>query len=421
MEMKAIKNSLLGEVCYEIDHPSGLKIFVIPKEGYKSTYAVFGTKYGSVDTCFRLSGEENFITVPAGIAHFLEHKLFESEELDAFELFSKTGASANAFTSFDSTCYLFKCSDKFEESLEILLNFVKSPFFTQATVEKEQGIIGQEIRMYQDSPDWQLLFNLLRTVYVNNPVRIDIGGTVESIAEINADLLYSCYNTFYNLSNMALCVTGNVTPEKVLEIADRAVKTEAPVEFESCFPDEPNQPSSDYVEQKMNVGIKKFAVGFKEVCGGVPDAARRACMDVLLEIIAGKTSRLYAALLDEKLINADFGKEYFCGRGFALPMVTGESAQPEKVRDALFAEIEKLRKDGIDEDSFETARRKLYGREVMGFNDIEDVANNAVKAHFYGESVFDVAEAYRSMTKEQLETLLSNALSKETACLSVIS
>ncbi|MBQ1967206.1 MAG: insulinase family protein, partial [Clostridia bacterium] len=226
MKEKLIKNDLLKEEYYEIDHESGLKIFVMEKPDYNGAYALFGTKYGSVDTCFKIKGAESYTTVPEGIAHFLEHKLFESEELDAFERFAETGANANAYTSFDRTCYLFQCSGEFEKNLEILLDFVKAPYFTEETVQKEQGIIGQEIRMYQDSPDWQVLFNLLRGLYSKNPVRIDIAGTIESIAEINADLLYSCYKTFYNNSNMCLAVAGNVKTEEVINIADKVLKTE---------------------------------------------------------------------------------------------------------------------------------------------------------------------------------------------------
>ncbi|NLL63652.1 MAG: insulinase family protein [Ruminococcaceae bacterium] len=223
MLMRKIKNSLLGDLYYEIDHKSGLKIFVYPKVGYESSYAVFGTNYGSIDTFIKRQGEDA-IKIPEGTAHFLEHKLFESEEQDAFERFATTGASANAFTSFDKTCYLFSCSNKFAENLEILLDFVQHPYFTQETVEKEQGIIGQEIKMYQDVPSWQVLFNLFRCLFHNHPVKIDIAGTVESIAEISAELLYDCYNNFYNLDNMVLACAGNTTVEEVLSVVDRIVK-----------------------------------------------------------------------------------------------------------------------------------------------------------------------------------------------------
>ena len=191
--IKEIKSDRIGDRYYEVDHPSGLKIFVYPKENNNSTYAVFGTRYGSIDTCFQSTEDREPNKVPAGIAHYLEHKLFESEDGDAFARYAKTGASANAYTSFDKTCYLFSCTENVYESLEILLDFVQSPYFTEQTVKKEQGIIGQEIRMYDDDPQWRVMFNLLRAMYHTHPVKIDIAGTVESIAEITPELLYKSY------------------------------------------------------------------------------------------------------------------------------------------------------------------------------------------------------------------------------------
>ena len=210
-----------GERCVRIDHPSGLPIFVCPKPGYQSAYAVFAVKYGSVDTTFVEDGRE--VEVPEGIAHYLEHKLFENEDCDAFERYAHTGASANAYTSFERTAYLFNCTGRLEESLEILLDFVQRPYFTEETVRKEQGIIGQEIRMCEDSPNRRVLFNLLKALYQNCPVRVDIAGTVESIAEITPELLYSCYRSFYNLRNMVLVVAGNVDTDTVLRVADRVL------------------------------------------------------------------------------------------------------------------------------------------------------------------------------------------------------
>lgn len=217
MNITEIKSEIAGDSYYKVEHPSGLTIFVYPKEGYTSSYAIFGTRYGSINTKFSVNGGD-IITVPDGIAHYLEHKLFESEEGDAFVRYAKTGANANAYTSFEKTCYLFSCTDKFDESLEILLDFVQDPYFTAQTVAKEQGIIGQEIKMYDDSPDWRVMFNMLEGMYRNHPVKIDIAGTVETIAEITAEKLYEVYNVFYNLNNMILCVAGNVTVDGVLKV-----------------------------------------------------------------------------------------------------------------------------------------------------------------------------------------------------------
>ena len=419
--MKKIRNELLKEEYYEIDHKSGLKIFVMEKPDYSGAFAMFGTRYGSIDTCFRLKGEESYTSVPEGIAHFLEHKLFENEELDAFERFAKTGASANAFTSFDRTCYIFQCSDNFNDNLRILLDFVKSPYFTDKTVEKEQGIIGQEIRMYQDDPDWQVLFNLLRGLYVNNPVRIDIAGTTESIAEINADLLYSCYKTFYNNSNMCLAVAGNVKAEEVIAIADEILEIEEKVEFEQIVPEEPYEVLTAYTEEILGVDMPKFALGFKEKCKSlVPTPKETLLYNLAIEIIAGKFSPLYTRLIDEGLINNAFGKEYFTGRGFASVLFSGESKEPEKVKDELLKEISRIKIEGVSEEDFEICLKKKYGAEIYSYNEVNDLANNLCDAwlNFYG--FFDNIELYKSITKEDVEELIREGFDVNNICLSVI-
>ncbi len=418
---KLIRNELLNEEYYEIDHSSGLKIFVMEKPDYSGAYALFGTKYGSVDTCFRIKGEESYTKVPEGIAHFLEHKLFESEELDAFERFNKTGASANAYTSFDRTCYLFQCSDKFNENLEILLDFVKAPYFTEETVQKEQGIIGQEIRMYQDDPDWQVLFNLLRGLYHNNPVRIDIAGTVESIAEINADLLYSCYNTFYNLSNMALAVAGNVKKEDVIAIADKILKKEEPVIFEQIIPEENDKVLTDYTEEKLDVEIPKFALGFKENHSTPVRSAKEILLtNLAMDILIGKVSPLYTKLLNDGLINSSFGKEYFTGRGFACVFFSGESNEPEKVKEGIISQINSLKQNGISQEDFEVSLKRLYGQEVFGFNDTDNLANNILDCYFNGYGLFESVELYKTVTKQEVEQIIKEKFDTENCCLSVI-
>lgn len=419
--MKKIRNELLNEEYFEIDHKSGLKIFVMEKPDYSGAFAMFGTRYGSVDTCFRLKGEESYTSVPEGIAHFLEHKLFESEELDAFERFNKTGANANAFTSFDRTCYIFQCANNWQENLKILLDFVKSPYFTEQTVQKEQGIIGQEIRMYQDDPDWQVLFNLLRGIYSKNPVRIDIAGTVESISQINAELLYSCYKTFYNNSNMCLAVAGNVKADEVIAIADEILKPEAPVEFEQIIPQEPDSVAVDYTQEELGVDIPKFALGFKEkLHGKVADAKETLIYELALEIICGKFSPLYTELIDSGLINTSFSKEFFSGRGFSSAIFTGESNEPKKVCEKILNEIDRIRKDGISQEDFNICLKKKYGMEIYSYNDVNDLANNLCNAYFNGYGIFDTVELYKQVTKSDVEQIIKDGFKKELSCLSVI-
>lgn len=411
----------LRERLYEIDHSSGLKIFVMPKANYKSTYAVFGTKYGSIDTCFKRSDQKEYTRVPEGIAHFLEHKLFESEELDAFTRYAETGASANAFTSFDKTCYLFQCSDRFADSLKILLDFVTHPYFTKETVEKEQGIIGQEITMYYDVPGWMSTFNLLRCLYKNHPVRIDIAGTVESISQITDKLLYDCYHTFYNLNNMALAVVGNVTPEEVIKMCDEMLKKSEDVTIERVFDEEPRDIVKSYEEYHIAVSMPVFSFGYKEACKTPQRTVQETVeMEILLEILAGETSNLYSSLFEKGLINSTFSKEYFTGNGYEAVIFEGESTDAKTVAQAIKEEVARLRKEGISDQAFESARRSLYGREIMSYNVTDDVANAVIGCYFAGYSIFDPLEVYKNVKKEDVEKLLSEKLDEKYSALSVV-
>lgn len=421
MDIKEIKSEILGEKYFEISHPAGLKIYVLPKERYKSAYAIFGTKYGSIDTRFKRSDSDTWTEVPEGIAHFLEHKLFESEDLDAFERYAKTGASANAYTSFDKTCYLFQCSDNFKESLKILLDFVQNPYFTAQTVQKEQGIIGQEITMYLDVPGWMSTFNLLRCLYQKHPVRIDIAGTVESIAEITDKLLYDCYNTFYNLNNMALAVVGNASVEDVLDVCDEYLKQAEPLSIEKSFEDEPREIVKSYEEYHLAMSVPVFSFGYKEACEKPIQSYKDYIeTDILLKIIAGKTSPLYNTLLEKGLINSSFGSEYFIGCGYEAIIFDGESENPQAVADAIKAEVARLKREGIDRDLFESVRRSLYGREIMSYNDIDSIANSLITCDFNGWSVFDAVDIYKNVTVEDIEKRLSNIMDEQYSALSVV-
>lgn len=419
--VKEIKSQLLNDSYFEIDHFSGVKILVYPKQNYSSAYAVFGTRYGSIDTCFKTEDMQDFVTVPEGIAHYLEHKLFESEELDAFTRYAETGASANAYTSFDKTCYLFSCSGSFEKSLEILLDFVNNPYFTAETVQKEQGIIGQEIKMYEDDPNWESLFILLRAMYHNHPVKIDIAGTVDSISHITAELLYKCYDIFYNPSNMVLCVAGNVTPQQVIDVADKMLKPKAVKKIERAFKQEPEQVVSKTVTRNLPVATPIFAIGFKENIEK-PERSLKEILesDILLDIIAGKTSDLYEELISEGLINTTFDTEYFEGYGFAAHIFSGESSDCEKVRERINDEIRRLRKTGVDKKAFDRIKKKHYGMAIMGFNDIDTIANSMVCYHFNGEGLFDSLEVLEKITVEDINQRLNSAFNIDNSSMSVI-
>lgn len=419
MKFKKYTDKKLGETVYCGKHESGLEIRVLPKEGYSSAYAVFGTKYGSIDTAVR-NADGEFETIPEGTAHFLEHKLFESEDLNAFERFAKTGASANAYTSFEKTAYLFKGSDKIEESLEILLDFVQNPYFTQQTVEKEQGIIGQEIRMYQDLPDWQVMFNMLKALYSSHPVRIDIAGTQESIAQIDADLLYRLYETFYNPANMVLCIVGDVDHKRVAEIVEKNIRKTEGKKCERKYEKENPVPVNDYVEEKLSVAQKQFMLGFKEdISEPLLSLEDEIASQIMLEAVTGKSSPLFKKLLDEELIDMGFGSELFNGFGFSCVMLGGTSKDPEKTASIIKEEFARLNAEGIDSDAFERAKRKLYGRMVMNYNDIDDTANMLMNLYFNGYEPFAEIEACKSVTLAKAQERLSK-IKDEYSALSVI-
>ena len=419
MKIKQITNEKLGETVYTAVHPSGLEIRVMHKKGYDSAYAVFGVKYGSIDTAVKNENGE-FETIPEGTAHFLEHKLFESEDLNAFERFAKTGASANAYTSFEKTAYLFKGSENIGQSLEILLDFVQNPYFTQQTVEKEQGIIGQEIRMYRDLPDWQVMFNLLKALYSEHPVRIDIAGTQESIAKIDADLLYRLYKTFYNPANMVLSVVGRIEPEEVFDIVDKCIRNTDGKAAERKFVKESGVPVQKYVEQQLSVAQKQFLLGYKEeLSQPMLSLEDEIASQMMAEIIAGKSSPLFKKLIDEELADMGFGGDVFNGFGFSCIMLGGTSKDPEKAVEIIKAEIERYKKEGIDPAAFERAKRKFYGRYVMSYNDIDDVANLMMNLYFSGYEPFAELEACKKMTLEKVQSRL-DAIKDEFSALSVI-
>lgn len=419
MDITEIKSELTGDSYYKINHSSGLVIYVYPKEGYKSAYAVFGTKYGSINTCFSVDGGEK-ITVPDGIAHYLEHKLFESEDGDAFARYAKTGANANAYTSFEKTCYLFSCTDKFEQSLEILLDFVQEPYFTAQTVQKEQGIIGQEIKMYDDSPDWRVMFNMLEGMYKNHPVRIDIAGTVETIAEITAEKLYQVYNVFYNLNNMALCVSGNVTVDGVLKIADKMLKPCEKHEITNYFEEEPYEVNTEFVEQTFPVSMPMFNLGFKEKADKMLDEKSLAQTDILLYMLASDTSTLYRSLMDANLINSSFSYELFEGPGYCSVIFGGESRAPKQAAEMIKQYISRVKKEGLKKEDFEIAKKAVYGDAVSSLNSVSSVSNSIIDYHFSGNNLFTYIDEVSNASFEDVLQRLSQMLDVCNCTLSVV-
>ncbi|MBR3988138.1 MAG: insulinase family protein [Clostridia bacterium] len=417
MQVKEYVSEKLREKYYEIEHSSGLRIFVLPKEGYRSTYAIIGTPFGSINTEFDL--KEGKVRVPDGIAHYLEHKLFESEDGDAFAKYAETGANANAYTSFDKTCYLFNCTEQFEKSLSILLELVTNPYFTEETVAKEQGIIGQEIKMYEDSPEWRVLFNLLGAMYHNHPVKVDIAGSIESIAEITPESLYTCYNSYYNLHNMALSVVGNVTVEDVIKVCDKYLKEQEKAEVKSIFPEEPYEIKEAYTKQIFPVAVPIFNLGFKLKAQRLHNEEELAHLDILLFMLASSTSPMYRELMDKGLINSTFSYEMFEGSGYSAIIFSGESRDPEKAAEIIKAYFDKIKSEGLDSKDFEDAKKATYGDALSSLNSVDTVANMLEDFYFSKRKIFDYYDAITNATLEKTMNIL-NEIDTKNSALSVV-
>lgn len=420
--MEIRESKLIGDRYWRVKHPSGLTIFVYPKAQMRSTYALFGTRYGSIDKAFRRSDEPENEVTPAGIAHFLEHKLFESEDGDAFARYAQIGASANAYTSFETTRYLYSCTENADQALEILLDFVQSPYFTAQTVEKEQGIIGQEIKMYDDDPQWRVLFNLLRVLYHEHPIKDDIAGTVESIAQITPEHLYRCYNTFYNLNNMALCICGKCDVDEVLAICDRMLKTSEPVQVKRVFAPEPDTIVRPVIEERLAVASPLFEFGVKEAVTAEHRTEKDlAIMEILLDIMASDSSPLFRRLLDASLINeASFSYEYFEGTGYGALLFGGESCDPHAVCEAIREEMRRLKREGVTEEEVRRSAKALYGANMVGLNSPDVIANAVMSMEFNSRELFRYIECFPEVTAADVNARIQTLFDEEKTAVSII-
>lgn len=397
---------------------NGLTVRVHTMPGFTGVHAIYATRFGSVDRAFLLDGRR--VEVPAGVAHFLEHKMFENEEGDAFTLFARTGASANAYTSFTRTCYLFSTSDSTAENLDILLSFVSRPYFTPETVAKEQGIIGEEIRQYDDSPDWQLLFGLYRCLYHTHPIRDDIAGSVESIAQITPELLYDCVDAFYRPQNMVLAVAGNVTMGEVLDACARANLPARPSTVERVPPVDAPGIAETRREATMSVAKPVLGIGFKEDPAAVKSLRAEMLADLLPEVICGSMTPLYRRLYDEGLISAGFSGEASVMPGVFSFFFGGETSDPETVRRLLLEEIAHIRREGVDAELFALCRNQLYGEFVQDLENIEGVAGALASTFFQDRTPADEIEALMSLTHRDADEALRDWLREENSATMVI-
>ncbi len=397
----------VNETLYQETLPNGLQVYLLPKQGFSKTYAVFTTRYGSIDSHFRLSSGEE-IEVPDGIAHFLEHKMFEKKDRDVFKEFSRNGASYNAFTSFNRTAYLFSSTDKVEENLTILLDFVQEPYFSDQSVEKEKGIIGQEIQMYDDNPDWNVYMNLLKAMYQKHPIRVEITGTIDSIAKIKPKTLYDCYETFYHPSNMMLFVVGSFEPEGIMQLirSNQAKKQFTPApRIQRIFPEEPVQLADPRVEVQLAVGLPKCLIGIKETRNGLTGEEllkREMTTKLVLDILFGNSSELFQKMYDNGLVTETFDFDYSNETDYGYSIIGGDTPDPDKLVETIKKEIKRFLETGINPDDFERSKRKKIGLFLRSLNSVEFIANQFTSYKFNGIDLFSVVPVLEKITLDDV-------------------
>ena len=425
LRFERFESERLQETYDRYRHPSGLDIYIFPKQ-MTATYAMFATRFGSVDRDFRLADdpEGKSVHVPAGVAHFLEHKMFSNEDgVDSFERFCAYGADANAYTAYNKTVYLFGCTENFAQSLSELLRFVTHPYFTAESVGKEQGIIAQEIKMYDDDPYERCFTELLRCLYHVHPVRENICGTVKSIRQITPQVLMDCYRVFYNLSNMALVICGNVDADEILAVADRELPNEPPVQIMRHLPDEPEAVHRPRFEMSMQVAKPIFNIGFKDSghCLSPMERQRReAAMSILNEMLFSRSGELFNSLFEDGKISPGFSYGYSMCDSFSFNSLAGEADDPETVLRAILDYIDEKKKNGLDAKNFARCKRVMCAEYIKDFDSTEEIANDLLGYVFDEGEMFTYGELLRQVTQEDTERLLHEVFDRERVCMAVV-
>lgn len=387
----------LDEKIYEFKHPSGLHVQVIPKPGFYKKFAVCAINFGSVHTQFFNMGTDLVTKVPEGIAHFLEHKMFEQPDMNVMDQYMSLGASTNAATSFNWTYYYFNCTENFDPCFRLLMKFIQNPHFTEENVEKEKGIIAQEINMYRDEPEYRVSMNAIDLLYHNNPVKKDIAGTVESINAITADMLSICHKTFYSPSNMVITVVGDLDPEHIKEMINEGFMDAKPVDVPRyIFPEEPSENAGSEKTEIMEVALPlfTFAIKDKPVADPKMQISRQVAGNIIQKALFGTTSQFHEDMYNRGLINSEFYADYDCCSLFSMASIGGESERPDELRDRVREHIGKMLKSGLPQDSFLGIRNAGAGGMLKRFNNPVSLGKMFATSYLAGIDPFDYFEVY---------------------------
>ena len=417
--MEILKNNKIKETIYIETLENGMKIIVVPKENTDKKYIIWGTKFGSINNHFIEPETGKEVKVPDGVAHYLEHKMFEQENgVDSLYKLMALGLDANAYTTNDHTAYLFGGTSNFYEGLDELMDYVQHPYFTDENVEKERGIIGQEIGRYDDEPAWKLYTNTLECLYANNPVRLDIAGTVESISKITKETLYSCYNTFYHPSNMIMCISGNFVPEKIIEeVKKRLIPREKMPEIKRIYPEKETKINMKKKEQKMDVNIPIFAIGYRDYLENEDKILKQLAAGIIINSIVGKTSKNYKEMYDKGLLLSTIDYDFENTDEYSHILLSSVSEKPEEVYETV---IKALEEELVKEEDFKRSKKALYGEYESEYNDVEEIGRMYLQDAMKGINSLDYINAFENITLEYVHKIQKDIFKKENSVLSII-
>ena len=422
--MREIENKNIKEKCYMEKLENGLQVIIIPKKEIQKKYIIWATKFGSIDNTFIDSTTGEKVVIPDGVAHFLEHKMFEQKNgVDSLYVLMALGLDANAYTTNDHTAYLFECTDHFYEGLDELMDYVQNPYFTDQNVEKEKGIIGQEIGMYDDDPGWQLYINAMDCLYEKNTIKVDTAGTVETISGINPEMLYKCYNTFYHPSNMVLTVVGDFEPEAILaEIKKRLKDNEARGEITRIYPEEKLEINKKYAEKEMEVSLPLFMIGFKD---NIKDkynevVKRHIAIEIILNMLIGKSSNLYNELYKEGYLLSQPDLEYEFGNEYSHVLIGGQSKNPQKVYEKIAEKIQEMKNNDINVQEFERIKKKIYGDYAVEYNNVADIGRMFTSDYIKGINSFEYMDKFKEIDAEYAKQVLKEIFTEDKMIMSVI-
>lgn len=419
--MIIIENDKVKEKLYIEKLENGLTVMILPRKNVRKKYIICGPNFGSIDNKFIIPGNDKETVLPDGVAHFLEHKMFEQRTgINSLDTLTAIGVNANAYTTNDHTAYLYEATDNFYEALDEYMDYIQNPYYTDENVEKEKGIISQEINMYEDYPEWQVYLNAVKCMYKDLPIRIDIAGTVESISGITKEMLYDSYNNFYTPSNMVMVICGDFEPNQILEEIKKRITIKENKELpKRIYPVEQEEINEKEKVVKMELSNPLFAIGFKDKVEGEM-VKKHIAIEVILNTLFGKSSKLYKELTDDNTLLGTLDLEYEYSKEYAFILITGQSREPRKVYDRINEEIQKAIENGLNDKDFERNKKKIYGDYITEYNSVENSAKMFLADYFKGVNSFEYLEEYNNVTKEYAESILKEVLSLDKEVLSIV-